>query len=269
MKQWDGPVKGVIPFLAVFQPNKDKVHPVMDYRELNNFVECHTGDDMVAVCGEKVRKWRQLQGELKVVDLKSAYLQIHTSEDLWKYQIVRYKGVHYALTRLGFGLSRAPRIMTSILHTVLSLDDRVHRGTDHYIDDIVVQESVVGEGEVRAHLAKYALEMKEPEDLDGGRLLGIALRRDSRGHLHMSRRTPLADVDLDMKGLTKRELFSLCGHLIGHYPVAGWLCIHCSFLKHLGSSGPWDSPVEESVIKLMRELFTRACLEDPVRGVCK
>ena len=267
LKRWDGPVTGVIPLLAVFQPTKDKVRPVMDYRELNDFVECHTGDDMVAVCGEKVRKWRQLQGELKVVDLKSAYLQIHISEDLWKYQIVRYKGIHYALTRLGFGLSCAPRIMTSILRKVLSLDDRVRRGTDHYIDDIVVQESIVGVGEVRAHLTKYGLETKEPEDLDGGRLLGIALNKDSSGCLHMSRGTPLVDIDLDMTGLTKRGLFSLCGRLVGHYPVAGWLRIHCSFLKRLGSSGSWDSPVEESVIKLMRELLRRTRLEDPVRGV--
>ena len=65
------------------------------------------------------------------------------SRDLWKYQVVKYKGVHYALTRLGFGLSCAPRIMTSILRKVLSLDNEVCRGTDHYIDDIVVQESVV------------------------------------------------------------------------------------------------------------------------------
>ena len=42
LKRWDGPDKGVIPLLAVFQPTKDKVRPVMDYRELNNFVECHT-----------------------------------------------------------------------------------------------------------------------------------------------------------------------------------------------------------------------------------
>ena len=70
-----------------------------------------------------------------------------------------------------------------------------------------------------------------------------------------------------MKGLTKRELFSLCGRLVGHHPAAGWLCIYCSFLKRLGSSGPWDSPVQESVIKLMRELLKRARLEDPVRGI--
>ena len=42
---------GIIPLLAVVQPTKNKVRPVMDYRELNDFVECHTGDDMVAVCG--------------------------------------------------------------------------------------------------------------------------------------------------------------------------------------------------------------------------
>ena len=89
LNQWDGPVQGVIPLLNVFQPTKDKVHPVMDYHELNDFHECHTHDEMVAVCGEKVRKWRQLQGELKVVELKSAYLQVHISEDLWKYQILR------------------------------------------------------------------------------------------------------------------------------------------------------------------------------------
>ena len=165
MKQWDGPVRGAIPLLAVIQPTKDKVCPVMDYRELNDFVECHTGDDMVAVCGKKVRKWRQLQGELKVVDLKSAYLQIHISEELWTYQIVRYKGVHYALTRLGFGLSCAPRIMTSILRKVLSLDDRVCHRTYHYFDDIVVRESIVGMEEVRAHLTKYGLEMRSQRTL--------------------------------------------------------------------------------------------------------
>ena len=155
-----------------------------------------------------------MQGELKVLDLKSAYLQIHISEDLWKYQIVLYKGIHYALTCLGFGLSCAPRIMTSILRKVLSLNDRVCRGTDNYINDIVVLESIVGVGEVRAHLTKYGLETKEPEDLDGGRLLGIALNKDSSRCLHMSRRTPLVDIDLNMTGLTKRGCF---------YYVAGWL----------------------------------------------
>ena len=93
--------------------------------------------------------------------------------------------------------------MTSILCKDLSLDDRVRCGTDRYIDHIVVQESVVGVGEVCAHLAKYGLETKESEDLDGRWLLGIALHKDSSGHLHMSRGVHLIGIDLGMTGLTK------------------------------------------------------------------
>ena len=119
--EWDRSIKGIIPLLAVVQPTKDKVRPLMDYQELNQFVESHTGDEQTAVCAEKVRKWRQLQGDLKVVDLKFAYLQICVSRDLWQYQVVRYNGRHYASTRLGFGLTCAPRIMTMILGKVLSL----------------------------------------------------------------------------------------------------------------------------------------------------
>ena len=62
---------------------------------------------------------------------------------------MKHKGVHYALTRLGFGLSCAPRIMTSILGKVLSLNDRVRWATDHYINDIVVQKSIADAETVR------------------------------------------------------------------------------------------------------------------------
>ena len=56
--------------------------PVMDYRKLNAFVECHTADDMMAVCVNKIRTWQQLRSKLKAVDLKSTYLQIHIFKDL-------------------------------------------------------------------------------------------------------------------------------------------------------------------------------------------
>ena len=39
------------------------------------------------------------------------------------------------------------------LGKVLSLDDRVRRATDHYIDDIVVLESIADAETVRRHLA--------------------------------------------------------------------------------------------------------------------
>lgn len=264
--KWSGPVKGIIPLLAVVQPTKDKVRPVMDYRELNHFVQSHTGDEEIAICAEKVRRWRKLHGELRVVDLKSAYLQVRVSKDLWQYQVVRFQGVTYALTRLGFGLTSAPRIMTMILKQVLAQDENIARATDHYIDDIMVQESVVSASRVRKHLLKYGLESKEPEDLNGGRVLGIALKQDPNKHLLMSRGAEFPSFFLDSTDLTKRDLFSLCGRLIGHYPIVGWLRPHCSFLKRLGSDGSWDEPVKESVRRLAHELLHRAQAEDPVRG---
>ncbi len=48
-----------------------------------------------------------------------------------------------SLTRLGFGLSVAPRVMTAVLNHVLSSDPQVASGTDSYIDDIAVDEDIV------------------------------------------------------------------------------------------------------------------------------
>ena len=70
-------------------------------------------------------------------------MRIRVSENLWKYQMVKFKGRCYALTRLGFRLNCAPRIMSMILRKVLSLDPRVEAATDHYIDDIIVSTKVL------------------------------------------------------------------------------------------------------------------------------
>uniref|UniRef100_A0A5S6QBX6 Peptidase A2 domain-containing protein n=1 Tax=Trichuris muris TaxID=70415 RepID=A0A5S6QBX6_TRIMR len=39
-----GPAKGLIPLMAVTQHNKGKVRPVMDFRELNTYIEAFTAD---------------------------------------------------------------------------------------------------------------------------------------------------------------------------------------------------------------------------------
>ena len=53
----NSPGKGVIPLMAVLQEKKDKVRPVLDFRELNEFVECSGAD--AHVCDEKLITWRQ------------------------------------------------------------------------------------------------------------------------------------------------------------------------------------------------------------------
>ena len=50
-----GPPKCLIPLMAVEQKNKGKVQPVLDFREMNSFVDTYTAD--VDVCAEKLREW--------------------------------------------------------------------------------------------------------------------------------------------------------------------------------------------------------------------
>ena len=52
---WEGEVSGCLALMAVEQPTKNKIRPVLDYRELNQYVECHTGDDVTDICSEKLR----------------------------------------------------------------------------------------------------------------------------------------------------------------------------------------------------------------------
>ena len=75
--------------MAVVQENKGKVRPVLDYRELNEYVSSHTAESVV--CGEAIRRWRQLGSNLKIVDMRKAYLQIRVDKELWAYQIVKFE----------------------------------------------------------------------------------------------------------------------------------------------------------------------------------
>ena len=71
------------------------------------------------VCSDRLREWRKVEGETEILDLRAAYLQIHVSPELWQYQKVRFKGETYYLTRMGFGLNSAPKIMSKILKYAL------------------------------------------------------------------------------------------------------------------------------------------------------
>jgi hypothetical protein len=264
LRPWNGDIGGIIPLMAVSQPNKAKVRPVLDFRELNNFVSCHSEMD-AAVCDETIRAWRQKSEPLKILDLRSAYLQIHVDRSLWPYQLVRHEGKVYSLTRLGFGLNCAPRIMTKILKYVLSLDDRVSRGTDSYLDDIIVDESVVTADEVAAHLGRYGLQAKPSEDLDGGRVLGLKLHRTTDNLLAFKRGGEIPEVNANEK-LSRRQLFSIFGKLVGHYPVCGWLRVACSYIKRLSEGKSWDDYVgDECGLKIL-EVVERVIKDDPVRG---
>ena len=50
-----GPPKGLIPFMAILQENKQKVQPKVDYCKLNEHVNAYTVN--VYVCAKTMREW--------------------------------------------------------------------------------------------------------------------------------------------------------------------------------------------------------------------
>ncbi|KFD56056.1 hypothetical protein M514_03180 [Trichuris suis] len=92
-----GPAKALIPLMAVIQRSKQKVRPVMDFREVNAHIDAFTASS--DVCAHKLREWRRQGVNVSILDLKKAYLQVHVEKSLWPYQTVIIQGRRYCLTR--------------------------------------------------------------------------------------------------------------------------------------------------------------------------
>jgi ribonuclease HI len=256
----DDTTRSLVPLMAVQQLNKGKVRPVLDFRALNQHVSSHSGAS--DICDETLRKWRQVGDNITLLDLRKAYLQLHVDSELWKHQVVKHKGKCYYLTRLGFGLNSAPKIMTSILSKVLSLDATVSAGTDNYVDDILVNKDVVNAGRVAEHLARYGLLTKPAESICGSKALGLQVDEDC-GSLVWCRGNEIPEVGVNM---TKRQLFSTCGLLLGHYPVASSLRVACGFVKRHSGGSRWEDDIGEQSRVMLQELVQDVKKNDPVGG---
>lgn len=211
--------------MAASQPNKPKkVRPVMDYRkELNYYISSNPGCDAV-VSQDKLRKWCALGNEACILDLKKAYLEFHIDKDPQQFQTVRFRGKLHVMTRMGFGLNVAPKIMSAMLASVLALDPTIAEGTDNYIDDIWVNEHVVSVETVKKHLLKYGLVTKDPEPLDDARVLGLRVTHRDDGTFTWTRDGSLPAVP---DSITTRELYSICGKLVGHSLPSSRLVVSC------------------------------------------
>ena len=259
-----GPAKGLIRLMAIIQQNKDKVRPVMDFRELNSHVDAFTAS--ADVCADKIRGWRRLGTNVAIVDLRRAYLPIRVHESLWSYQTVIFRGQRYCLTRLGFGLNVAPSVMKSVLTAVLTQDETVDRATSSYLEDIFVNEDLVSVQCVENHLLRYGLECKPAERVaDGARVLGLEVWGE-RGELRWKRNNAFDEVP---DTLTRRSVFSFCGKLIGHLPVCGWLRVATAFMKRRANSSTstWDEEIyDESLRAMMEDTVRRVKQNDPAKG---
>ena len=144
---------------------------MLDFRELNEFVECSGAD--ADVCEEKLRSWRRKSSNCALWDLHDAYMQIVVVDECSKYQIVKFEGDYYMLCRLGFGLNCAPEIMKAVVSKVLSLDENIFKATDHYYDDIIIDLNVVSVEKVKEHLLRFGLATKPAENLRSAKVLGF------------------------------------------------------------------------------------------------
>ena len=65
---WSGKAEGILPLLAVVNPTKNKVRPLLDFRELNKYVAWYTRDG-IDVCEEVMREWRRMEWETMLVSI--------------------------------------------------------------------------------------------------------------------------------------------------------------------------------------------------------
>ncbi|CDW53745.1 hypothetical protein TTRE_0000201201 [Trichuris trichiura] len=251
--------EGTDSLMAVVQRHKQKVCPVMDFRELNAHIEPFTA--AVDVCADKLRQWRRQGANVAVIDLKDAYLQVHVDEALWPYQTVEFRSHRYCLTRLKFGLNVAPLVMKTVPSFVLSQNPAIKRGTSAYIDDILVSENIVPASRVEEEL-----ECKPPERLfDDARVLCLKVCRE-RGQLTWARGNPVGDV---LQELTRRAVFAYCGEPLGHLPVCGWLTVAAAFAKRSANAATksWDEAIDDGTIRpLLEEIAARVKEHDPAEG---
>ncbi|XP_043202630.1 uncharacterized protein LOC122370793 [Amphibalanus amphitrite] len=231
---------------------------------MNTHVDTFTAD--VDVCSEKLREWRRTGEKVALLDLKKAYLQIHVEESLWPYQTIEFKNKRYCLTRLGYGLNVAPRVMKTVLETVAKQDKNVEKAVSSYVDDVLVNEEVMSAEKVAEHLQAFGLECKDPARAqEGARILGLRVWGE-QGALMWKRDNDVREV---AGPVTKRKVFSLCGQLTGHLPVCGWLRPATSLLKRRANraASGWDDEIDDpDVERLMDEIVKRVRAEDPARG---
>ena len=113
----------------------------------------------------------------------------------------------------------------------MSLDEKIFKATDHYCDDIIIDLNVVSAQVVKDHLLKFGLITKPPENLNSAKVLGLQTY-EKKGVVHWRRTEVKEEINpSNLNSMPKRQVFSLCGKLVGYYPVAGWLRVTCSFVK--------------------------------------
>ena len=102
----------------------------------------------------------------------------------------------------------------TIVDAILTKNKRIQQATSAYTDDMYVDKSIVSAARVKEHLYRFGLLSKEPERLqDDVRVLGLQVWGEDNS-LYWRRENKIPDITI-----MRRNIFSLCGKLVGHLPV--------------------------------------------------
>ena len=91
------------------------------------------------------------------------------------------------------------------------------------------------------------------------------MQRSASGELIWKRASPIPTLPEGLT-LSRRELFSICGQLVAHHPVAGWIRVACGYIKRASEGSAWDDDVGDKSRAMLQELLARLKQSDPVGG---
>ena len=112
------------------------------------------------MCAQKLRKWQRQGVSVSLLDLQNAYLQIHVDKALWLFQTVIFRGSALLSYMVEFGLNVVP-LMKSVIDTIVSQEHTIKSATSAYVDDILINETLVPVSHVQ-HFLDYGLVSKDP-----------------------------------------------------------------------------------------------------------
>ena len=124
---------------------------ILDLSKLNAFIKC---PKFRMLTMRDVRLLLPKGFWTVALDLKDGFWHLPVSRKKRPFLGFRYRGQLWQFRAMPFGLNVAPRVMTIILRKVLGLDAVIEAATSSYIDDILVNTSVIPAEQVIGHLER-------------------------------------------------------------------------------------------------------------------
>ncbi len=278
-----GPPQCILAWNPIPQVHKStKVRPTLDYKLINPFILCRESVSQSEICHKVLREWRKYQTAF-LVDVEKAYMNVHAAKHLLPFQAVWVHGKLYCMTRMGFGLNIAPRVLKVLIEHILSSAQLTDIALP-YRDDLLIGSCSFSESDrrksletlerARKILLQHGMPTKAPIDIldvsrGPNRALGLELF-NKNGCVHWRRRSDQDGSFTDGKP-TFKDVAGFIGRVCpGNYPVMGSL--RPAALHILSENGrqaqarDWIGLASDDVAKKCHQLLDMIRTNDEVTG---